>query len=60
MKFQLTSKTQLQLPKRSTKEAVCNSMVVTMASRMARSPETTTYTVKKIRNSSQPRQSLAS
>jgi len=59
MKFQLTSKTQLQLPKRSTKEAVCNSMVATMASRMARSLEMTTHMVKKIRNLSQLRQSLA-
>jgi len=49
----------LQLPKRSTKEAVCNSMVATMASRMARSLEMTTHMVKKIRNLSQLRQSLA-
>ena len=60
MKFQLTSKTQLQLPKRSTKEAVCSSMVAAMASRMARSLETTIFTVKRIRNLSQLRQSLAS
>ena len=60
MKFQLTSKTQLQLPKRSTKEAVCSSMVATMASRMVRSPETTTFMVKRIRNLSQLRQSPVS